>query len=176
MDFSGALSLAELIDELDGVEGRKRLQKIVYLLQAKGHPDFRQSFVLYIFGPFSRNVAAQLDFVHDAGLVDEKEVDGTYQYSVSPEQKSRVSGLIGNRSKAGEWRGLAARLDGNPTHFLEALSTLVFLNKTRELVGVELKREFDSVKPHLSGQFEPALEFARTEYAVAESASAPPPR
>lgn len=167
MDLNGALSVAKLVAVLGTVEGRKRLQKIVHLLKAKGHPEFRQSFVLYYFGPFSRRVAAQLDFVVQAEFVKESVSDGRYSYTASEEKRSLVNELRGDGEEAPEWAEFAKALDKKGTPFLEALSTFVFLRKS-EVTAEQLDRAFRRAKPHLVDHLAPAKKFAEREFPIRE--------
>lgn len=76
-----------------GLQGRKRLQKVVYFLQAAGCPlDCR--YTLHHFGPYSRDVAETCDESVAAGLVEElggPVVGGMgsafYVYSLKPEAR-----------------------------------------------------------------------------------------
>ena len=71
MDTKSLIRVARLIDELDRIEGRTRLQKIVHLLGERFPNEFRQRFKLHYFGPFSRELAGEMDFLISAKLVAE---------------------------------------------------------------------------------------------------------
>lgn len=66
------LQLAILLSWADesGLEGRKRLQKVVYLLQQAGCPLGCQ-YVLHHYGPYSRDVADICDEMVAADLIEE---------------------------------------------------------------------------------------------------------
>lgn len=70
-----------------GLQGRKRLQKVVYLLQEAGCP-LGCRFILHHFGPYSRDVADTCDEIVAAGLVVESggpaNGEMTYTYSLTP--------------------------------------------------------------------------------------------
>ena len=160
----GEYTIARLILELGKVRGRKHLQKIVHLLKAKGAKDFRQRFILYYFGPFSRKVASQLDLLCDLGLVDESKDGETYVYSVRDDKSARAEILefSGTGKKQPEWAALANELNKHDTPFLEALSTIVFLDRPDWKDG-DLKKEFTHVKPRLSDLFDECLKYAKRE-------------
>src|SRR5262245_16788301 len=69
--MQGMLQLLRLIDSLGKVEGRKKLQKIVHILKARGH-DFPQHFGYLHYGPFSSEVAAEMDSLVSGKLVKEQ--------------------------------------------------------------------------------------------------------
>lgn len=54
-----------------GIQGRKRLQKVVFFLQQAGCPLGCQ-YTLHHFGPYSRDVADACDEMVAAGLIEEK--------------------------------------------------------------------------------------------------------
>ena len=53
-----------------GIQGRKRLQKVVFFLQAAGCP-LDCDFTLHYYGPYSREVADVCDEMVGAGLLEE---------------------------------------------------------------------------------------------------------
>ena len=74
----------------DGIQGRKRLQKIVFFLQHAGCP-LNCDYTLHHFGPYSRDVADACDEMVAAGLIVE---DGgpqaktmSYVYTLKPETR-----------------------------------------------------------------------------------------
>jgi uncharacterized protein YwgA len=70
-----------------GFKGRKRMQKVVYLLQHAGCPlDCR--YTLHFYGPYSRDVAAACDEMVAGGLIVEKggpaDAQKSYIYQLAP--------------------------------------------------------------------------------------------
>jgi uncharacterized protein YwgA len=163
MNTKSIVTVRRLIDELGGVEGRTRLQKIVHLLGERFPNEFRQRFTLHYFGPFSRELAGEMDFLISAKLVAEDcPVDGTeapYRYRVA-------SGAAGKRieeasgSKTPEWIDFARRLNKQDKLTLEALSTLVFLRNRPARKDDSLRQEFGRLKPHLAHKFDSAVTLA----------------
>ena len=161
MNSREAIEVARLVEVLGRVEGRKRLQKIVYLIREKGFTQFRQRFVLHYFGPFSRELASQIDLVSSAGLVLEEKLDGeTYAYSVTPDGRGRIRQLGLNSQTP--WRVFATLLNSQETGFLEALATVVFLQKAK-VSEASLAKEFARIKPALKKHFASARRFAAEE-------------
>lgn len=89
------LQLATLLSWADegGFQGRKRLQKVAYFLQAAGCPLDCQ-FILHHYGPYSRDVADACDELVAAGLVSETggptSGDMQYTYSLRPEARTAL--------------------------------------------------------------------------------------
>jgi len=168
MGVDNAISVARLVSELGGVTGRKRLQKLVHLLQASGARDFPQRFTLHYFGPFSRELVHDLEVAVSSELAKEAqpafEEDG-YAYSVSESARQRIDQLLGTKPS---WRARAHRLNAETTPFLEAASTLVFLAQ-RGTLPDQLKDRFRKLKPHLVYLFARARDFAKREGLLAEN-------
>lgn len=83
--YEAYIPLAQLIFLLGEVQGRKKLQKMVYLAQRLGAP-FREDFAYYLFGPFSEALANELEEMKMLGLIKETKetTQGGYsQYSYS---------------------------------------------------------------------------------------------
>ncbi len=160
MSLDGALEIARLVRELEEINGRKRLQKIVHLLAANGHTEFPHRFILYYYGPFSRAVATDLDFVCDVKVVNEELKGEKYVYTLGVDDAGswRLDDVTG-AEELPAWTEFAKALNEEDTPFLEALSTLVYL-KEAGYKDKELKDEFDRVKPHLKKQFDDASEYA----------------
>ncbi len=157
MSTESAIAVARLIAELKNVEGRKRLQKIVHLLGASRVPAFRHRFILHYFGPFSRELAAELDFLVSAHLVAESPPDcdgGSYRYSIPRTAAEQVERLYGDEFELPAWVGFAKELNEASTPQLEAMSTLVFLaNPDRKVAVRDLESEFRRIKPNLANEF-----------------------
>lgn len=161
MDVAEALAVWRLVRVLGRVKGRKRLQKIVHLLKSAGHQDFQQGFILHYFGPFSRELAAQVDFLCDAGLLTEEEHRGSYRYEVcSQTRQDRLGQSILGAQQTPPWTALAHRLHAKSTPFLEALSTLAYLAAAGRK-GKRLEDEFRLIKPALRRYFDEAHSFAK---------------
>src|SRR5438552_3448763 len=54
------------------IEGRTRLEKVVYLLKQLGRVNFTYEFVPYHYGPYCRELVEDLDQLKEIGLVDER--------------------------------------------------------------------------------------------------------
>ena len=165
MDVKGSLRVAKLVAELEEIKGRKKLQKIVHLLQAKGFDDFDQNFVLYYYGPFSRRLASQLDFLGRVELVKEKKKDGAYTISCTKKHRERLNEHRRDNEPRPKWSSFAKLLKKEDTPFLEAVSTWVYLCHTK-LSPEKRKPEFERAKPHLMHRLDAAKAFAKNHRLV----------
>lgn len=173
MSVESAMLVARLVSELGEVSGRKRLQKIVHLLQSTGAKEFGYRFILHYFGPYSKELANDLDFLSDVKILDERPPVGgenSYKYAVCAEVMDEVNRMSDRDEGGEEWKKLALELKVRGVPFLEALSTIVFLSK-RGRQGTRLRKEFDRIKPNLSDRYDQAVEFANKRGFVSESAT-----
>lgn len=99
--------LAKLIQWAPGGElrSRKRMQKVVYLLQAAGCAEFDADFILHHYGPYSQDVAELTDQMVSAGLLAEKEepnqqIGSSYSYRLSDTAKDSLARF--EREEAGK--------------------------------------------------------------------------
>lgn len=160
MDSLRTMGLVQLVSELGVVEGRKKLQKIVHLLKEKGHAEFDHKFILHYFGPFSRELAALLDFLCRAEVVEEEDCNGSYKYRLGNAKQPRaLQAQLSTGSR--RWRRSASALNKLPTPLLEAASTLVFLHR-RGCRGPKLAARFREVKPELKRLYPEAMKFIRS--------------
>lgn len=159
MDTKSIATLARLVQTLERVEGRTRLQKIVHLLSERFPADFRQRFALHYFGPFSRTVESQMDFLVENGLVSEEAPaegsDAAYCYTIPNDKAAEwITYVFGSVAPA--WIEFAKRLNEKDKSTLEAVSTIVFLRRRSYDSPEELRQVFARLKPHLKGKFDSA--------------------
>jgi len=107
--------------EEDQVEGRTRLQKLVFLMEQEldevpaaslDSPDY--NFIPYDYGPFSKELYDDLDSLEEAGFIDVEEepmADGKvkYIYRLTRQGQSWVQNQLAD-SSAGEAHSLAENL------------------------------------------------------------------
>lgn len=113
-----------------GLQGRKRLQKVVFFLQEAGCPlDCR--YTLHHFGPYSRDVADACDEIVAAGLVNEiaESQNGVTQYTYALKPSTRD--LVADEPDLGlrPFENLARELidpGTTPIWWLELGSTILF--------------------------------------------------
>jgi len=92
------LLVMKILDENDQhkIEGRTRLQKLVFLAQKESTSDLPSTytFVPYDYGPFSANLLDEVEALNDSGYVEEREVRGPhgkkYIYELTDEGEEAV--------------------------------------------------------------------------------------
>lgn len=150
--------LAALFDAVTEIEGRKKLQKTVHILQEFGVP-FGVSFGYHHYGPFSEQLQDCLQSAQHDSLIRETEVPGqppTFRFRAD-ERLIGLWKLLGNGSPP-KWAELANELNRKAPRELETISTLAYLEKLRGSAASpeQVDAEFKSLKPHLSERLETA--------------------
>ena len=165
MSLESSLAVARLVSSLGRIEGRKRLQKIVHLLKSKGYHEFDQEFVLHYYGPFSRQLAAQIDFLCQIEFINEAKNEAGDAYTYEPvrvevegEKLSALDALVDEQEQPA-WGSVAESLNEKDTPFVEALSTVVYLHKIGR-TGERLQTEFCRIKPKLAPRFQEVENYA----------------
>ncbi|GAE92553.1 hypothetical protein JCM21714_1560 [Gracilibacillus boraciitolerans JCM 21714] len=73
--------LVKVIAAADGIVGRKKLQKIIYILKKLGLP-FEEKYTFYFYGPYSEELSLQIEELTNLGFVSEvkEKKSNYYQY------------------------------------------------------------------------------------------------
>ncbi len=149
--MSSTLHLARLITECDGIVGRKKLQKIVHLLQVAGYrSQFSYDFGYLHYGPYSHGVKQDLDLLTREELVREEPDSAgehtTFRY-VPDSGLSKALDSVGIESSPA-WGSMAKRLNGMSPQQLESASTIAYLRE-RGFESNLLYARFLELKPSL---------------------------
>ena len=163
------MRLARVIDACGGIDGRVKMQKIVFLLRAMGYDLPFDDFRIRQHGPFSRGVACATDLLSGANLVVEKEESlqitkpfGEQAKQYSYELNAGVRDLVHQHFDVAAPKGkppidnIASELKSKDRKVLEVAATKVYLQSEEELSGDELDAELRRLKGHLAANFEAA--------------------
>jgi uncharacterized protein len=153
--MDGMLEVLRLISALGSVTGRKKLQKIVHILKSQGY-DFPQHFGYLHYGPYSSALAAEVDALVDGKLIAQRGGGGEYDpYVYTPSEPAKQ--LLQDLKTTGtpRWKALAQELNTKDANYLEAMSTILYL-QANGFEGKTLRERFASLKPNLKGLFDEA--------------------
>lgn len=150
----------------DGIQGRKRLQKVVFFLQEAGCAlDCR--YTLHHYGPYSRDVADRCDEMLAAGLIEEAggptNGDMQYIYTLKPQTRNALNQTTDAAMRPFRTRGEA--LIKEQLWTLELGSTILLfyrqtcdwdqaLNKACEFKNVSASADASCLALALAKQFE----------------------
>ncbi len=146
--FEKYLNLLQLIDYLGGsVDGRKKLQKLVYLIQHKGGP-FQEVFQYHLYGPFSEQLANEIEEMKVFGLVRETQEPTSsgykYRYSITKHGTQLLQSLSDSGLKP--FKELIAELGQYDARDLELKATILFLAESN-FQEPDIIRSIKQLKP-----------------------------
>lgn len=145
-----SILLPMLIQQLDVVDGRKKIQKIVHILQSAGAP-FEERFEFAFFGPYSETLKAELDSLDKFDIISEEISGSSYKFSKGGRfDQVEKSGILANTPP---WASFAQILNEKSPRELEALSTVLFL-KDKGYEDAKLHEKFIELKKHLQAHLE----------------------
>lgn len=145
-------SMLILFDVAGRIDGRKKLQKTVHLLQSAGIP-YEMSFKYHYYGPYSADLQSTVNELVAHGLVSEETCGDTYSYEITEKGKDFISKYRESVSDSFELpSGLLQQLLSYPTNVLELASTYGYLlDMGYDKSAAQTKAL--KLKPHLAGHF-----------------------
>jgi len=69
---------------LERINGRKRFQKTIFLLQEQFDIEFRYRFIPYLYGPYSSQLQNDIDMLARTGYLKARKADYLFFYEVTP--------------------------------------------------------------------------------------------
>lgn len=168
MRYLDEMKLARVIDACGGIDGRVKMQKIVYLLVTMGYDLPYDDFVIRQQGPFSRAVACSADILTSGEFVREEvtplgpnergEPMVQYSYAVrddiAPFIRQHFDVSAGTRKPRVDEIG--SELRSLDRKVLEVAATRLYLEREDGLRGEEAESELRRLKGHLAEAFGPA--------------------
>ncbi len=120
--------IVDFIATADGVTGRKKLQKMIYIMKKLNVP-FQEKYEFHIYGPYSEELTARVEELCDMGFLSEALEDKgsyvQYKYAVTAEGmefREAIGASISKNPKAAEL------LNAKSARFLELTSTLLYFD------------------------------------------------
>jgi uncharacterized protein len=133
--------VVQFISLADGVTGRKKLQKMVYIAKKMNFP-FQEKYQLHFYGPYSEELTLRIEELCEMGFLAENSEDkGSYvQYSYRVTGEGRD--FIGDAEEVPDMLGeCISRMKERSSRFLELVSTLLYFD--------HLPREEQIAKVHI---------------------------
>jgi uncharacterized protein YwgA len=141
--------LLQLLHVLGRIGGRKKLQKIVHILQERGAP-FPERFEYSYYGMYSQQLRSEVERLESENLVKESPTVAGTTVSYSLEKTDELETLVRKIGQEQEpaWAETARHLNSLSPHELEGVSTILFLRDCG-VSGQALKQRLLGLKPHL---------------------------
>lgn len=153
-DFKRMVVILQLLEKVNREVGKTFIQKSIYLLQEGLKENLGYDYKLHFYGPFSQELADDIDTLEDLGLINvdyNLKGDG-YQIRITEEG---ISFLNRFKTQYGiEEEKLKKVLDlinGEFVRGMELLGTVLYFAKLTNNEN-ELKKLVNMVKPHFSDE------------------------
>ncbi len=129
------------------VVGRKKLQKIVFILK-KLHYPFREKYQFHFFGPYSEELTLQIEELSNLKLIEETKeyLGGYHQYRYNLTQTGERF-LTNYEFDVPELEALVSFLNDQSSRFLEVVSTAFYFDHLEDL---ENREKVKTVKAKLN--------------------------
>ena len=149
------IRIAHLVHLLKRIEGRKKLHKIVHILQELGAP-FVEPFQYSQYGIYSQQLTTEMGHLVRDKLVTE---DGTNVFVFKPSKDlARLLNALKIEPEP-EWASLAHELNKLSPQMLEGISTVLFLRE-RGYAKEKLRLRLVALKPRLGSIADECIERA----------------
>jgi uncharacterized protein YwgA len=146
-------SLMQLFTVAKKIEGKIKLQKIVYILQEKSLVDFELGYKYALYGPYSEDLQIEVEYLASIGFLKEEANVGTYELNESFPLKIEVNDGV----KMSE--DLISQLLSKESQLLEVTSTIYYLRSHQYKEESLMKKKIQLLKPNLQDRIESAFEF-----------------
>lgn len=143
--------ITALLKLADGkIESRKKLHKLIYLLQSQGE-DFGQGYTYLLYGVYSPTLADDLELAEQLGFLEQQSQPGI---GFTIKLKKEIA-------HSAQMPDLAKKLLDKTPRFLEALSTIIYVHHF--FCDDKLLERCTELKPHLKTEIDEALPYAQKE-------------
>jgi uncharacterized protein YwgA len=135
------------------VEGRIKLQKVIYILQSKGLIDFDLDYKYALYGPYSQDLQLEIDYLTKIGFLRETisnnyvyEVNTDFPIDVEIEENVNINKLFIND------------LLNEESQLLEVTSTIYYLKSYHYKNAEDIEEKIKLLKPNLKNKIKSAFE------------------
>ena len=133
----------KVIASSDGIVGRKKLQKIVYILKKLGY-RFEEKFTFHFYGPYSEELSIRVEELTNLGFISETKEQKSnyyqYRYEVTERGKQFLEQAPAKLTIDDE---LTTMLKNQSSRFLELVSTMLYFD---DLEKEEVNKKVQEVK------------------------------
>ncbi|WP_077329392.1 YwgA family protein [Virgibacillus siamensis] len=136
--------LMQFFSVANDVSGRKKLQKMIYILQ-RCHMPFEEKYQFHFYGPYSEELSLRVEELCNLGFIAEEKEDRSnyfqYNYTITDDGKSFLDQF---RLEMPDMTTHVKMLKEKSSRFLELVSTMLFFD---DLAEDELYEKIHTVKP-----------------------------
>lgn len=160
--FDSTYRILNLVSFVERIRGRKKLQKMVYLLSVAG-TKFHYKYKYHHFGPYSAELQTEINDLVDQQLLHENHEEQAYVYELTEKGKLFLKRLEEQYRYNDELdRQLAEQLAKQNSQFLEMMSTYTFLLRSGDDPD-EARVKAAELKQHLQDTLDDAVRYVHTK-------------
>ncbi|PWU67023.1 YwgA family protein [Gracilibacillus dipsosauri] len=135
--------LVKVIASSAGIVGRKKLQKIIYIMKKLGYP-FEEKYTFHFYGPYSEELSLRMEELTNLGFVSEvKESKSNYyqyRYQVTEEGENFLEHSPVDLSNL---EAIVNDMNEKSSRFLELVATMLYFD---DLDKADTERKVQEVK------------------------------
>lgn len=151
--------IVQFVSLADEVNGRKKMQKMVYILKKMNFP-FAEKYELHMYGPYSEELTLRVEELCEMGFLAERFEDkGSYKqycYQVTSEGSKFLGTAEQPKATLSECIG---KLNSKSSRFLELVSTLLFFDQLEKEEQIAKVRIVKNKLNFTDEEMEQAFEF-----------------
>ncbi|GAB3048102.1 YwgA family protein [Virgibacillus ainsalahensis] len=151
--------LMEFFSIADEVTGRKKLQKMIYILQ-KCNTGFEEKYEFHFYGPYSEELTLRTEELCNLGFVKEvKENKGNYsqyRYTITEDGRQFLKQFS---IEMPDISGRVEEMKAKSSRFLELVSTLMYFDYLPIEENIEKVHTVKPKQKYTDEEFQEALSF-----------------
>lgn len=114
-------NIIELLSIAGEIDGRKKIQKIVYILKSLG-ANFVENFYFHYYGPYSDTLTIELEELKMMNIIEEEKNDS----GLFPKYRYKLKKEIDIQHNLDKYKDLIEKLNNQKSRFLELVSTIIY--------------------------------------------------
>jgi len=147
--YAVVIKIVETLENRRRWCGKTMLQKLVYFLQEIAHIPIGYRFLLYYYGPYSKELNNDLYYLEFLNAIKITYSEGSYQISLGEDRDfilKKGGGLL--KKYRSQFKKIIDHFHNFDARTLELLATIVYIQKDAERKGEKITKEelLDSVK------------------------------
>ncbi len=135
--------LVKVIAASEGIVGRKKLQKIIYIMKKFGLP-FEEKYTFYFYGPYSEELSLRIEEITNLGFVSEVKENKSnyYQYRYQVTEQGEDF-LKHSHTELPLMESIVHEMKEQSSRFLELVATMLYFD---HLPKPEIEQKVQEVK------------------------------
>jgi len=147
-------SLMQLFALVGKIEGKIKLQKVVFILQEKKLVDFELDYKYALYGPYSEDLQIEIEYLSKIGFLKESQSEEGYTYELNKEFRIKVE-IDNGVAKHEE---LIKDIVNKESQLLEVTSTIYYLKSHQYKEKESIENKIKILKPNLQDRIANAFD------------------